>query len=153
MSPFNLNFNRGKEFQASVRSKFGHPVVFSPGFRQKEFILVVSFSRSSFKMDIHTVSVALHASFGGYTQGFRVCHLKDRSFKFSVASKSVGFQIYNAGRVIEKDFEMVFSLWGDGGPRWMQEERLFYKEEEAEWTLVGRKGRVVTVVSGDHRSS
>ena len=122
MSPFNLNFNRGKEFQASVRSKFGHPVVFSPGFRQKEFILVVSFAHASFKLDIHMVSVALLASFGGYTQGFRVCHLKDRSFKVSVASKSVGFQIYNEGRVIEKDFEMVFNLWGDGGPRWLHEE-------------------------------
>ena len=71
---------------------------------------MVSFACASFKLDIHTVSVALLASFGGYTQGFRVCLLKDRSFKFSVASKSVGFQIYNEGRVIEKDFEMVFNL-------------------------------------------
>ena len=43
-------------------------------------------------------------------------HLKDRSFKFSVASKAVGFEIYNHGRVIEKDFELVFNLWGFGGP-------------------------------------
>ena len=67
--------------------------VFSPGFHQKEFILVVSFSRASFKLDAHTVSVSLNAMFGGYAQGFRFLFLRDRSYKFSVASKSVGFEI------------------------------------------------------------
>ena len=43
MAPFSLNFERGKKFQAATRSTFGHPVVFSPGFWQKKFILVVSF--------------------------------------------------------------------------------------------------------------
>lgn len=98
------------------------------------------------------LTVALQATFGGYTQGFRVCHLKERSFMFSVASKSVGFHIYNAGRVIEKDFEMVFSLWGNGGPNWRREELMFYKEEDDEWTLIGRNGRALVANSGDHRS-
>ena len=141
MAPPALNFGRGKEFQAEVRSKFGHPVVFSPGFRQREFTFVVSFIRASFKLDTFTVSTALHASFGGYPQGFRVSHLKDRSFKFSAASKAVGFQIYNAGRVTEQLFDIVFSLWGNCGPNWRREELNFYKEEDAQWTLVGRHGR------------
>ena len=63
-------------------------------------------------------------------------HLKDRTFKFSVASKAVGFEIYNHGRVVEKDFELVFNHWGFGGPNWLCEEQLFYREEEASWTLV-----------------
>ena len=63
-------------------------------------------------------------------------HLKDRTFKFSVASKAVGFEIYNHGRVVENDFELVFNLWGFGGPNWMREEQLFYCEEDASWTLV-----------------
>ena len=72
--------------------------------------MVVSFCCASFKLNPHMVSIALQATFGGYPQGFRVSFLKDRSFKFLVASKSVGFHIYNAGKVVEKDFEMVFSL-------------------------------------------
>ena len=87
MVPFALNFDRGKKFQAKMRTKFGHPVVFSPGFHQKEFTMVVSFCRASFKLDVHTVSVSLLAMFGGYAQGFRVHFLRDRSYKFSVASK------------------------------------------------------------------
>ena len=122
MAPFALNFDRGRKFQADMRTKFGHPVVFSPGFRQQEFILVVSFFLSSFKLDVHTVSVSLLAMFGGYAQGFRVRHLRDRTFKFSVASKYVGFEIYNNGRIVEHDFEVVFSLWNYGGPNWFIEE-------------------------------
>ena len=72
--------------------------------------MVVSFCRASFKLDVHTVSVSLLAMFGGYAQVFRVRFLRDRLYKFSVASKSVGFEIYNAGKIIEKDFELVFSL-------------------------------------------
>ena len=72
MMPFVINFDRGKKFQADMRAKFGHPVVFSPGFHQKEFTLVVSFSRATFKLDMHTVSVSLLAMFGAYAQGFRV---------------------------------------------------------------------------------
>ena len=116
MEPPSLNFARGKEFQLSMRQKLGHPVVFSPGFRQREFTLVVSFCRARFRLDSHTVIITLQSCFGGYPQGFRVHHLKDRSFKFSVASKAVVFEIYNQGRVIEKDFELVFNLWGFGGP-------------------------------------
>ena len=83
---------------------------------------MVSFCRATFKLDVHTVSVSLLAMFGGYAQGFRVRHLRDRTFKFSVASKSVGFEIYNSGRIVEHDFEVVFSLWNYGGPNWFREE-------------------------------
>ena len=90
--------------------------------------------------------------FGGYAQGFRVRHLRDRTFKFSVASKSVGFEIYNNGRIVEQDFEVLFSLWNYGGPNWFREELAFYKELDSEWTLVGRHGKVVPNNSGDRRS-
>lgn len=137
-----------------MKSKFGHPMVFPPGFHKREFTLVVSYYRATFKLDVHTVSVALHSCFGGYPQGFHVKFLKDRSFHFLVASKAVGFDIYNAGRIVELDFELVFNLWGNGGPNWLREESLFYKEEDVEWTLVGRNGRVVpSLTAGDHRNT
>lgn len=122
MAAPSLNFSRGKEFQVDMRRKFGHLVVFSPGFRQREFVLVISFARATFRFDQHTVSVVLQSYFGGYPQGFHVQLLKDRSFKFSVASKSVGFEVYNVGHVTEKDFDAVFNLWGNGGPLWRREE-------------------------------
>jgi hypothetical protein len=103
-------------------------------------------------LDVHTVSVALQASFGGYAQGFRVRHLLDHTFKFSVASNSVGFAIYNAGRVSEKEFDMAFSLWGNRSPNWRREEIAFYAKEDREWTLVGRNGKAVVPAGGDHRS-
>ena len=86
--------------------------------------MVVPFCRESFKLDMHTVSISLLAMFGGYAHGFRVRLLRDRSFKFSVASKSVGFEIYSVGRIKEKDFEVVFNLWNFGGPNWCREEAL-----------------------------
>ena len=150
MDPPSLNFARGKDFQRSMREKFGHLVVFSPGFRQREFTLVVSFCRSRFRRDCHTVSITLQSCFGGYPQGFRVHHLKDRSFKFSAASKAVGFEIYNHGRVVEKDFELVFNLWGFGGPNWFHEEQLFYREEESSWTLVTSGPRARTVATSSN---
>ena len=114
--------------------------------------MVVSFCRAYFKLDVPTVSVSLLAMFGGYAQGFHVRLLRGRSYKFSVASKSAGFEIYNAGRIIEKDFEMVFSLWNFGGPNWIREEHAYYAELDIEWTLVGWNGRAVEPNSGDRRS-
>ena len=98
------------------------------------------------------VSVSLHAMFGGYAQGFRVRHPKDRSFKFWVASKSVGFEIYNAGKIVENDFEMVFNLCGFGGPNWCREELAFCAEQDSAWTLVGRNGKAMNPNSGDRRT-
>ena len=77
MALLDLNFDRGKKFQTEMRTKFGHPVVFSPGFHHKEFTMVVSFCSASFKLDVHTVSISLLAMFGGYAQGFRVRLLRD----------------------------------------------------------------------------
>ena len=87
MDPPSLNFARGKDFQCSMREKFGHPVVFAPGFRQREFTLVVSFCRARFRLDCHTVSITLQSCFGGYPQGFRVHHLKTDPSSFPLRPK------------------------------------------------------------------
>lgn len=55
--------------------------------------------------------------------------------------------------MVELAFEMSFSLWGNGGPNWRREEALFfYKESDAEWTVVGRKGKAIVPVSIDRRN-
>ena len=69
MDPPLLNFDRGKELQQSMKQKFGHHMVFSPGFRQREFTIFVSFCHARFRLDYHTVSITLQSCFGGYPQG------------------------------------------------------------------------------------
>jgi hypothetical protein len=101
--------------------------------------MVVSFSRACFRLNTHTVAIALQACFGGSASKFRVHTLRDRTFRFLVASKSVGFEIYNARKISEKDFEILFNLWGNGGPNCLVDERKYYSELDSSWTTVYRK--------------
>jgi hypothetical protein len=41
--------------------------------------------------------------------------LKDRHFRFSVASKHVGFEVCNLRRIVTEYFDVYFHLWRDGG--------------------------------------
>jgi hypothetical protein len=118
-------------------------VNFVPGFRKREFYLVASFGRANFKHDIHTVSLALQACFGGVDAQFHVKLLQTRVFRFSVSTRAVGFEIYNSGKFSEKDFDLFDHLWGNGGPNWLFEEKKYYKEQDSEWNLVMPKKRTV----------
>jgi hypothetical protein len=138
VSPPQFNFARGTQFADDVYKKFGHSVNFLPGFRQRPFFLVAAFGHTNFKLDVHTVSVSLQACFGGKASQFQVSLLRGRVFKFAVASRSIGFEIYNSGKISEKDFVIHFLLWGRGGPNWEFEEKKFYLEQDSEWTHVQR---------------
>jgi hypothetical protein len=85
-----LDFGRGIQFEKDFRSKFGHSVNFVEGFRRREFLLVISFGRSKFKLDIHTVSIVLQACFGGIASRFHVKLLRDRTFSFLSCFKISG---------------------------------------------------------------
>jgi hypothetical protein len=136
---FALDFNKGKKFASTCMEKFGHHVCHQPYSRRNPFFLVISFGRAIFRLDINTVAMCLQASFGGIAFLFKVQHLRDRSFKFSVASSVVGFDIYNLGKFSDKNFEFFINLWGHGGPNWQFEEKQYYKEQEADWHLVQNK--------------
>jgi hypothetical protein len=109
---FALDFNKGKKFASSCMEKFGHPVCHQPFSRRNPFFLVISFGRATFRLDIHTVAICLQASFGGTASLFKVQHLRDRSFKFSVASSAIGFEIYNLGKFSDKNFEFFIIFGG-----------------------------------------
>jgi hypothetical protein len=111
-----LNIDRGTNFESIIKKKFGHSVNFVPGFRRREFLLVVSFGRASFKLNIHTVGLALQSCFGGLASKFHVKFLSERVFRFLVASRSVGFEMYNTDKFSESEFEFFIHLWGNGGP-------------------------------------
>jgi hypothetical protein len=128
VSPPQFNFARGTQFAEDIFKNLGHSVNFSPGFRKRPFFLVVAFGHSNFKLDVHTVSVSLQACFGGEASHFQVSLLRGRVFKFVIASRSVGFEIYNSGSFFEKDFVLHFLLWGRGGPNWEFKERKYYLE-------------------------
>jgi hypothetical protein len=112
VSPPQFNFARGTQFVDDVYKKFGHSVNFSPGFRKRPFFLVDAFGRANFKLDVHTVSVSLQACFGGKASQFQVTLLRGIVFRFAVASRSIGFEIYNSDKISEKDFVLHFLLWG-----------------------------------------
>ena len=54
------------------------------------------------------MGVTLQSCFGGSTKLFKVKHLKERSFRFSVASKFVGFHIYNSGKFRKNTLNVLF---------------------------------------------
>jgi hypothetical protein len=115
---FALDFDKGKKFASTCMDKFGYHICHQPQTRRGPFLLVISFGRAVFRLDIHTVAMCLQASFGGTASLFKVQHLRDRSFKFSVSSSAVGFEIYNLGKFSDKNFEFFINLWGQGGPNW-----------------------------------
>jgi hypothetical protein len=142
VTPPSLSFARGLKFKEDIVRKFGHEVNFSPGFCERPFFLVAVFGRTNFKLDNHTFSLSLQSCFGGSSSLFQVCNLRERVFRFTVSSRSVGFEIYNLGKISEKDFDLNIFLWGNGGPNWGFEEKKYYKELEEEWTVVANKIRL-----------
>jgi hypothetical protein len=134
-----LDFEKGKVFANDCIKKFGQRVNLDKFSSRKPFFLVCSFCRATFRLDVHTVALALQACFGGIAALYNVRGLRDRSFRFSVSSSDVGFEIYNQGALAQSSFKIFFNLWGQGGPNWTVEEKKFYKEQDKEWTEVRSK--------------
>jgi hypothetical protein len=145
VTPPSLSFARGLKFKKDIVRKFGHEVNFYPGSRKRPFFLVATFGRTNFKLDNHTVSLSLQSCFGGSSSLFQVCNLRERVFRFTVSSRSVGFEIYNSGKISEKDFDLHIFLWGNGGPNCVFEEKKYYKELVEEWTVVSNKNKSKSV--------
>jgi hypothetical protein len=59
---------------------------------------------------------------------FRLVLLSDRMFHFSVASRNVGFHIHKLQSFSCDCYSIFFHLWGNGGPNWLAEFRLYSQE-------------------------
>jgi hypothetical protein len=70
---------------------------------------------------------------------FRPQQISDRVFKFVVASRNVGFHIYNLRSFSCEQYKIYFNLWSNGGPNWVSEAEKFFKEEECQWSLVSHR--------------
>jgi hypothetical protein len=110
-----LDFKQGQDFSMECLRKFGHKVNLDKLSAREPFFLVCYFGRACFRLDVHTVALALQACFGGTAALYNVKYLRDRSFRFSVSSSSVGFQIYNLGSQAQSSFKVFFSSMGS---RW-----------------------------------
>lgn len=88
--PGGWDFHPGNEIKDQCRLRFGTPVHSSPFYCSSPFKLVVDVPRSSFRLDVSSVALALRACLGGSPAGFSVEHLGDRCFSFLVCNKAVG---------------------------------------------------------------
>ena len=87
------------KLQAEIWAKLNRPISW-PELGEKAFALVVSFGRCRFRLCLDTVALILQATIGGTAAHFKVSCLHDRTFKFFVASKEVGFFIRNLSLVL-----------------------------------------------------
>jgi hypothetical protein len=139
MDPPDLNFQLGLGVQSAIRHPLGEPVNFFPIKGLREFSLVVSVGHCKFCLNDHSVGLILQATLGGTADDFRPEQLSDHVSRFVVASKNVGFHIYKLRSFVCEQYHILFLLWGNGGPNWVQEFHNFLDEEEHRWTLVHHK--------------
>lgn len=131
-----LSLEPGLKFQEDVWHSLQMPVSW-PDFGPSSFAMVVSFGRCKFKLCPISVAYILQATIGGTASHFRVKCLHNRTFKFFVTSKAVGFSILKLRSFSCELFALFFHLLGNGGPNWRFEFSRFIDEERASWKTVG----------------
>lgn len=139
MEPDRLDLALGIQIQAEIRAKFGVGVNYQRELGLSEFFLVVSVGRCAFRLCADTIARMLQASLGGKHDLFIVVRLGDRVFRFSVASKQVGFYILNLKSYECPLFKIFFHRFGNGWPHVQREFNQWSQEEDSEWTLVQHK--------------
>jgi hypothetical protein len=132
------DFSLGRKFEESIFRNFRSSVHHPSSSLSGAFHLLVIFRRYTFRLTEGSVSLALHSALGGSPAGFHVTYLKDRHYRFSVASKRVGFAVQDIKHIVTDHFDIYFHLWRDGGENWLKEWRKWQEEEDNSWTLVSR---------------
>jgi hypothetical protein len=133
------NFKRGHEFEHVVFRKLNSPVHHPSSSPRGAFHLLAVFRRHTFRLSEVSVSLALHSILGGAPAGFHVTCFRDRHFRFSVASRHVGFMVRDLSRVTTTHFDVYFHLWLDRGADWVREWNSWQREDEASWQRVERR--------------
>jgi hypothetical protein len=136
-----LDFSPGLEIQRIVKDHFSSSVSFQISPLSREFFLVATFGCSSILLNEDFVSLILQLCIGGSAKDFNIRFLSNMSFHFSLFSKVVGFMIYHLKFYKCSKFAVFFDLWGNGGPNWLREHRLWLSEQEASWMHVSGKAR------------
>lgn len=127
-----LSFAPGESIAAEAARVLGLPIS-SQDHSPLSFALVVAFARCKFRLDPSSVSLILQATIGGTADNFRVSQLADRTFKFFVSSRQIGFFVVNLRSYSCSFYSLTLHLWGNGGPNWRRELAIFLSEEERSW--------------------
>lgn len=133
-----LDFSPGLDLKKLISSRFSSSVS-SSSTSSSEFFLVASFGRSAIRLNEQSMVLILQSCLRGKDVDFHVIHLSSMMFRFSVASKNVGFLIYRVKSYVCASFAVFFSLWGSGGPDWKKNLDLWVREQEDEWTVYRSK--------------
>jgi hypothetical protein len=90
-----------------------------------------------------SIGLILQVTLGGCAADFRPQPVSDRVFKFVVASRNVGFHIFNRRSFTCEQYKIFFHLWSNGGAHWISELNNYEQEEEDQWTTVlSKKDRI-----------
>ena len=133
-STLGLDFSKGRVFSDEVFRSTGQTI--HPMGRRRAFTLIVSFSHHAFRLSEDSVAATLEALVGGSAIDLWVLHVKDKVFSFQVSCKQVGFIIMHLRSFACDLFKCYFNLWGNGGPNWVRELKIWRKECDAEWILI-----------------
>jgi hypothetical protein len=135
-----LDCSSGKAFQHSVLRRYGSSVHHASSSLSGSLLIAV-FRRYTFHLSAKSVSLALHLFIflSGSPAGFHVVEESYHHFRFSVASKKVGFMVLALKRIISANFDVYFYLWRNGSPNWRKEYALWCREEDEKWIVVKRR--------------
>ncbi|KAG2571336.1 hypothetical protein PVAP13_7KG009600 [Panicum virgatum] len=111
-----LDFRHGSAFAKKVHHLLHSSVVPStPDDAASFWMIIASFSRSKFRLDLVSVELILESVLGGLASLFSVVEIDQWVFKFCVASSKVGFMIYALKSFACTDFKIHFHLWNEFG--------------------------------------
>jgi hypothetical protein len=134
----------GSMLPVGIHERLGMPVNFFPIQGLKEFFLVVLIGRCKYQLNDQLVGFLLQATLGSVSADFRLQQLSDQVFKFSVASRAVGFHIYNMWMFACDQYKIFFHLFGNGGAHWVSKYKKFLQEEEDDWIpALGKKSQIL----------
>jgi hypothetical protein len=125
----------GRRFEEENLDRLGSSVHHPSSSPRGSFFLFAVFRCSSFCLMEESVGMALHAVLGGSPGGCHISCEKPCHFRFSVASKAVGFLVAAKKHITTQNFDVYFSLWRNGGAIWQGEIKCWEEEEESSWTM------------------
>lgn len=111
------HFRPGQVVAAEISRRFHSSVCPHPSTPSHELFLVLSFGRCAYRLNELSMACILQAVLGGNASDFHVRSLRDRVFRFSVATPVIGFHIYNLRSFECSKFKSFFDLWHGGWPQ------------------------------------
>jgi hypothetical protein len=134
MDLLGFNSQPGTGVQAAVHFCFSEPVNHYP----KPWLQ----GRCKYKLSDYYVGLILQATIRGVVVDFRLQQIS-KVFSFVVASRNVGFHIYNLRSFSCDQYVLYFNLWSDDGAQWRAEFAKYCLEEANQWTEVtGRREKL-----------